>query len=54
MKSGTLIRQVINKINEIDFNRQEDKHHFNEIYEHLLKELQSAGNAGVLYPKTID
>src|SRR3989344_4821435 len=32
MKSGTLIRQVINKINEIDFNRQEDKHHFNEIY----------------------
>ncbi|HCA66922.1 MAG TPA: hypothetical protein DEP11_01560, partial [Candidatus Jacksonbacteria bacterium] len=28
MKSGTLIRQVINKINEIDFNHQEDKHHF--------------------------
>ena len=49
MKSGTLIRQVINKINEIDFNRQEDKHHFNEIYEHLLKELQSAGNAGEYY-----
>ncbi|MEK7592235.1 MAG: class I SAM-dependent DNA methyltransferase [Patescibacteria group bacterium] len=49
MKSGTLIRQVINKINEVDFNRQEDKHHFNEIYEHLLKELQSAGNAGEYY-----
>src|SRR3989339_1945085 len=49
MKSGTLIRQVINKINEIEFNRQEDKHHFNEIYEHLLKELQSAGNAGEYY-----
>ena len=41
MKSGTLIRQVINKINEIDFNHQEDRHHFNEIYEHLLKQLQN-------------
>ena len=49
MKSGTLIRQVINKINEIDFNKKEDRHHFNEIYEHLLKELQSAGNYGEFY-----
>lgn len=49
MKSGTLIRQVINKINEIDFNKKDDRHHFNEIYEHLLKELQSAGNAGEFY-----
>jgi|SRR5579872_477165 len=49
MKSGTLIRQVINKINEIDFNKKEDKHHFNEIYEHLLKSLQGAGNAGEYY-----
>ena len=49
MKSGTLIRQVINKINEIDFNSQEDRHHFNEIYEHLLKQLQSAGNSGEYY-----
>jgi type I restriction enzyme M protein len=49
MKSGTLIRQVINKINEVDFNKKEDKHHFNEIYEHLLKELQGAGNAGEYY-----
>ena len=37
MKSGTLIRQVINKLNEVDFNSAEDRHHFNEIYEHLLK-----------------
>ncbi len=49
MKSGTLIRQVINKLNEVDFNSAEDRHHFNEIYEHLLKELQGAGNAGEYY-----
>ena len=49
MKSGTLIRQVVNKINEIDFNHQEDRHHFNEIYEHLLKQLQNAGDSGEYY-----
>ena len=49
MKSGTLIRQVVNKINEIDFNNQEDRHLFNEIYEKILKDLQSAGNAGEYY-----
>jgi len=49
MKSGTLIRQVINKINEINFNRADDRHAFNDLYEHLLKELQSAGNAGEYY-----
>jgi type I restriction enzyme M protein len=49
MKSGTLIRQVINKINEVDFNKKEDRHDFNDIYEHLLKELQSAGNYGEFY-----
>mgnify|MGYP003992429713 FL=1 len=54
MKSGTLIRQVINKINEINFNHQDDLHHFNEIYEHLLRNLQSAGNAGEYYtPRAI-
>lgn len=49
MRSGTLIRQVINRINEIDFNRGDDRHHFNEIYEHLLKSLQSSGNYGEFY-----
>lgn len=49
MKSGTLIRQVINKINEIDFNKADDRHAFNDLYEHLPKELQSAGNAGEYY-----
>ena len=46
MKSGTLIRQVINKISEINFNNTEDRHTFGSIYEQILKDLQSAGNAG--------
>lgn len=49
MKSGTLMRQVINKICEIDFNNTEDRHTFGSIYEQLLKDLQSAGNAGEFY-----
>jgi type I restriction enzyme M protein len=54
MKSGTLMRQVINKINEIDFNKADDRHHFNELYEQILKDLQSAGNAGEYYtPRAI-
>lgn len=49
MKSGTLIRQVINKLNEVDFNKSEDRHLFNDIYEKILSDLQSAGNAGEYY-----
>ncbi len=49
MKSGTLMRQVINKLNEVDFNVNEDKHLFGDIYEKILKDLQSAGNAGEYY-----
>ncbi|MCP4263321.1 MAG: SAM-dependent DNA methyltransferase [Planctomycetes bacterium] len=50
MKSGTLMRQVINKINEsIDFNKAKDRHLFGEMYEKILKDLQSAGNAGEYY-----
>jgi type I restriction enzyme M protein len=49
MKRGTLIRQVVNKLNEIDFNKTEDKHLFNEVYETILSDLQSAGNAGEYY-----
>jgi type I restriction enzyme M protein len=49
MKSGTLIRQVINKISEIDFNNTGDRHTFGEIYEQILRDLQSAGNAGEFY-----
>ena len=49
MKSGTLMRQVINKISEIDFNTKSDRHTFGTIYEQILKDLQSAGNAGEFY-----
>ena len=49
MKNGTLMRQVINKLNEIDFNNSQDKHLFGDIYEQILKNLQSAGNAGEFY-----
>ena len=49
MKNGTVIRQVINKLNEIDFNSSEDRHIFGDIYETILKELQSAGNYGEFY-----
>jgi type I restriction enzyme M protein len=49
MKNGTLMRQVINKINVIDFNASDDRHMFGDIYEKLLKDLQSAGNAGEFY-----
>jgi type I restriction enzyme M protein len=46
MKNGTLFRQVINVINEIDFNNSNDSHVFNDIYETILKDLQSAGSSG--------
>jgi type I restriction enzyme M protein len=49
MKNGTLIRQVVNKINEIDFNRSQDRHLFGDIYEQVLRDLQSAGNSGEYY-----
>jgi type I restriction enzyme M protein len=49
MKSGTQIRKVINKINEINFNRKADQDQFGLIYENLLSSLQSAGNAGEYY-----
>jgi type I restriction enzyme M protein len=49
MKNGTLLRQVVNKLNEIDFHTQTERHQLNDIYEKLLKDLQSAGNAGEFY-----
>jgi type I restriction enzyme M protein len=49
MKNGTLMRQVVNKINGIDFNATDDRHMFGDIYEKMLKDLQSAGNAGEFY-----
>ncbi len=49
MKSGTLIRQAINKLNEISFNHSEDRHSFGDVYEQILRGLQGAGNAGEFY-----
>lgn len=50
MKNGTLLRQVINKINQdIDYNSVETRHLFGDIYEQILKDLQNAGNAGEFY-----
>jgi type I restriction enzyme M protein len=49
MKSGQLMRQVLNKINEVDFNDLAERHHFGDIYEQILNDLQSAGNAGEYY-----
>lgn len=49
MKNGTLLRQMINKLNEIDFADSKERHLFGDIYEQILKDLQSAGNAGEFY-----
>ncbi|MEZ9198541.1 N-6 DNA methylase [Shewanella sp. 10N.286.54.B9] len=54
MKNGTLLRQVINKLNEIDFTDSKERHLFGDLYEQILKDLQSAGNAGEFYtPRAI-
>ena len=49
MKDGVLLRQIINIIDELDFGSYEETHAFGEIYETILKELQSAGSAGEFY-----
>jgi len=49
MKNGTIIRQVLNELNQIDFNSSEDRHVFGDIYETILRNLQSAGNYGEFY-----
>ena len=49
MKSGHLMRQVINKIHTVDFNDLAERKHFGEVYEQLLNDLQNAGNAGEYY-----
>jgi len=50
MKSGHLLKQVINTIEgDVDFNSSQNRHLFGDIYENLLSDLQSAGNAGEYY-----
>ncbi|MDC0922347.1 class I SAM-dependent DNA methyltransferase, partial [Candidatus Pelagibacter sp.] len=55
MKSGHLIRQIVNKIQEsVNFNKTDERHLFGDMYEQLLKDLQAAGNAGEFYtPRAI-
>ncbi|OKL48315.1 SAM-dependent methyltransferase [Boudabousia liubingyangii] len=49
MKDGVLIRQLVNLVDEIDFDSYEERHAFGDIYESLLKQLQSAGSSGEYY-----
>lgn len=49
MKDGVLLRQVINVIDELDLSDYEESHAFGDIYESILKELQSAGSSGEFY-----
>lgn len=49
MKDGVLLRQIINVIDDLQLDDYEESHAFGEIYESILKELQSAGSAGEFY-----
>lgn len=49
MKDGVLLRQIINVIDDLDLSNYEESHAFGEIYETILKEMQSAGTAGEFY-----
>jgi type I restriction enzyme M protein len=54
MKNGTILRQVLNELNQIDFNNSTDRHVFGDLYETILRDLQSAGNYGEFYtPRAI-
>jgi type I restriction enzyme M protein len=45
---------VLNKLNELDFNVAKERHAFGELYESILKDLQSAGKSGEFYtPRAI-
>ena len=45
MKDGVLLRQVLNVIDSLDLSDYEESHAFGEIYEAILKEMQSAGSS---------
>jgi len=49
MKDGVQLRKVINEVDSIPFASYKDRHAFGDIYETILKSLQSAGNAGEFY-----
>lgn len=49
MKDGVLLRQVVNVIDELNLGDYEESHAFGDIYESILKEMQSAGSSGEFY-----
>jgi type I restriction enzyme M protein len=49
MKNGTLLRQLIDKVDSISFETKDERHLFGDMYEQILKDLQAAGNAGEFY-----
>ena len=49
MKDGVLLRQIIDTIDAIDFADYSQIHAFGDIYETILRGLQSAGSAGEFY-----
>lgn len=49
MKNGVYLRQIIDEVDAIDFEDSGEIHAFGEIYESILKELQSASSAGEFY-----
>ena len=49
MKDGVILRQVINIIDDLDLSDYNEIHAFGDIYETILKELQSAGSSGEFY-----
>ena len=49
MKDGVYLRQVIDVIDEIEFDDVKASHAFGFVYEEILRELQSAGSSGEFY-----
>ena len=49
MKDGVQLRQVLNVIDGLNLGDYEESHAFGEIYETILKEMQSAGSSGEFY-----
>ena len=49
VKDGVLLRQMANELDTIDLSGYEEIHALGDIYETILKDLQSAGHAGEFY-----
>ena len=49
MKDGVYLRQVIDIIDEIEFDDVKESHAFGFVYEEILRDLQAAGSSGEFY-----